>query len=180
MDFSQFGADADTIRPSATASCPVTAMPDTRLPLTGRVCSTGSLTTLIPLPAEESRQQVISDWIDGGSVAPPPPPSVIKDDGLLVSQEDRKWWAFRPPVAVDLPDVKAESRVQTLIDAFVLSKLEDKQLTYSDPADQRTRVRRAAIDLLGLNHHRPTFARHGLEERLTGVYEPRIVKEIPG
>ena len=36
------------------------------------------------------------------------------------------------------------------------------------------------LHLLGLDHHQLTYARNGLEERLTGVYEPRIVKEILG
>ena len=34
------------------------------------------------------------------------------------------------------------------------------------------------LHLLGMDHHRLTFPRNGLDERLTGVYEPRIVKEI--
>jgi hypothetical protein len=34
------------------------------------------------------------------------------------------------------------------------------------------------LHLLGLDHHQLTFPRNGLEERLTGVYEPRIVNEI--
>ena len=34
------------------------------------------------------------------------------------------------------------------------------------------------LHLLGLNHKRLTYPRNGLEERLTGVYEPRVVNEI--
>jgi mono/diheme cytochrome c family protein len=101
-------------------------------------------------PVTESEQQMIGAWIDAGAADPPPLPSVIDDDGLLVSDEDRTWWAFQPPVAVDLPDVKAQSQVQTPIDAFLLRKLEEQQLTYSAAADRQTLIRRASIDLLGL------------------------------
>jgi hypothetical protein len=34
------------------------------------------------------------------------------------------------------------------------------------------------LQLLGLNHKQLTYPRNGLEERLTGVYEPRVVNEI--
>jgi hypothetical protein len=34
------------------------------------------------------------------------------------------------------------------------------------------------LHLLGMDHHRLTFPRNGLDERLTGVYEPRVVDEI--
>lgn len=34
------------------------------------------------------------------------------------------------------------------------------------------------LHLLGLDHEKLTFFRNGLEERLTGVYEPRIVSGI--
>ena len=34
------------------------------------------------------------------------------------------------------------------------------------------------LHLLGTDHRELTFPRNGLDERLTGVYEPRIVKEI--
>lgn len=34
------------------------------------------------------------------------------------------------------------------------------------------------LHLLGMDHEELTFSRNGLEERLTGVYDPRIVNEI--
>jgi hypothetical protein len=34
------------------------------------------------------------------------------------------------------------------------------------------------LHLLGLDYDRLTFNRHGLNERLTGVFEARVVKEI--
>jgi hypothetical protein len=34
------------------------------------------------------------------------------------------------------------------------------------------------LHLLGMNHHNLVFRRNGLDERLTGVHEPRVVKEL--
>jgi len=34
------------------------------------------------------------------------------------------------------------------------------------------------LDRLGLHHHELFFERNGLEERLTGLHEPRVVREI--
>ena len=34
------------------------------------------------------------------------------------------------------------------------------------------------LHLLGLDHEQLVFERNGLEERLTGVFEPRVVREI--
>ena len=34
------------------------------------------------------------------------------------------------------------------------------------------------LHLLGMDHHALTYSRNGLDERLTGVYESRIVDEI--
>ncbi len=101
-------------------------------------------------PVTEPEQQMIADWINSGAVAPPPPPGVINDNGLLVSNEDRTWWAFQPPVAAAVPDVKARSRVRTPVDAFLLSSLEQRRLSFSADADRRTLIRRAWNDLLGL------------------------------
>ncbi len=36
------------------------------------------------------------------------------------------------------------------------------------------------LHLLGLDHHQLTFVRNGLDERLTSIYEPRVVSEILG
>ena len=46
--------------------------------------------------------------------------------------------------------MKDAARVQSPIDAFVMSKLEEKGLTLNPPADKRTLIRRATLDLTGL------------------------------
>ena len=46
---------------------------------------------------------MIRAWIDEGAVDPPPQPGVVEDDGLLVSDEDKTWWAFQKPVQPAIP-----------------------------------------------------------------------------
>jgi len=70
-------------------------------------------------------------------------------------EEGRKWWAFQP--VHELPAPKAKQNAgwpKNKIDAFVLSKLEEKKLAPSPPADARTLAIRAYIDLAG---YRPNY-----------------------
>ena len=67
------------------------------------------------------------------------------------SFEDAKsHWAYQPIRRPALPKVKARKRLQSPIDAFLLSKLEEKSLTFAPPADKRTLLRRVYYDLIGL------------------------------
>jgi hypothetical protein len=68
----------------------------------------------------------------------------------LVSDKDRKFWAFQPPRQPPLPPVQHAEFVKNPIDNFVLSKLESKGLTFSPEADKLTLVRRVYYDLTGL------------------------------
>ena len=89
----------------------------------------------------ESDLQALRDWIkegapwDTGAVQPSAPPA---------------WWSFRKPQRPAVPHVKDASWVRTPIDAFILSKLEQKGLKPAPPADKRTLIRRAYFDLIGL------------------------------
>src|SRR6266404_3054450 len=47
--------------------------------------------------------------------------------------QQRRWWAF-----------------QKVVDAFILAKLEEKNLAPAPPADRVTLIRRATLDLTGL------------------------------
>ncbi len=62
----------------------------------------------------------------------------------------KHWWAFQPVTKPAVPTVKQASWVKTPVDAFILAKLEDKELTPSAPADRITLIRRATLDLIGL------------------------------
>jgi hypothetical protein len=67
-------------------------------------------------------------------------------------EEGAKWeshWAFIPPMAGDLPEVKGDWGVNE-IDTFVLATLEGEGLEPSPEADRRTLIRRVAFDTTGL------------------------------
>ncbi|MEX2168296.1 MAG: PSD1 and planctomycete cytochrome C domain-containing protein [Pirellulales bacterium] len=64
-------------------------------------------------------------------------------------------WAFKPPQAVEPPQVRDASWPRSPVDKFILGRLEDEGLTPSPPAQPRTQLRRVAYALTGLP---PSFA----------------------
>jgi hypothetical protein len=62
----------------------------------------------------------------------------------------RKQWAFQKPADPAVPPVKNKHWAKSPIDHFILSKLEEKNLSPAPPADKRMLIRRATFDLTGL------------------------------
>lgn len=71
---------------------------------------------------------------------------------LVLDPDDAKWWSLKPLVRPHFPEVANEwrSRVRNPIDAFVLAKLSEQNLSPSPEADRRTLIRRLKFDLHGL------------------------------
>jgi hypothetical protein len=67
-----------------------------------------------------------------------------------ITDDDRAYWAFVPPVRPDLPAVADADRARNPIDVFLLAALEDAGLAPSPEADRRTLIRRLSFDLTGL------------------------------
>lgn len=65
------------------------------------------------------------------------------------SAPSRVWWAYQPVQRPADPAVKQKKWVRTPIDAFVLAKLEAKNLKPSPDADRATYIRRVTLDTLG-------------------------------
>jgi cytochrome c553 len=63
-----------------------------------------------------------------------------------VTAEERQFWAFRPPARPQLP----AGTNRNPVDAFLRETLKSKGLKPSGPADRRTLIRRAYLDLTGL------------------------------
>src|SRR5262249_48605491 len=80
-----------------------------------------------------------------GEVKPAAPPKPV-----ALSAEARNFWAFRPPQAPPVPKVRNQDWEKSPLDAFILAKLEAAGLQPSPPADKRTLIRRAPLDLHGL------------------------------
>jgi hypothetical protein len=115
-------------------------------------------------PSGKLPDEVIADfetWIAGGA----PDPRVdtaaaatakrrVVDDAELA--KGRQWWAFAPVSAHDTASraTGAATKAGEAIDFFVQAKLAEKGLGPSPQADDRTLIRRAYIDLIGL---KPTY-----------------------
>ncbi len=99
----------------------------------------------------DSDVEKLKQWIAQGAPERDIQPDVAgTEPDPLVSDQDRRFWAFQPPRPVAVPSVLRKDRVRNAIDAFVLQKLEAKGLTLSPEADRLTLIRRASFDLTGL------------------------------
>ncbi|QEL17975.1 PSD1 and planctomycete cytochrome C domain-containing protein [Limnoglobus roseus] len=118
-------------------------------------------------------------WIDAGAAWPKDgtAPATTAKTELVVTDEDRRHWAFKPLAKVELP-AATSGRVRTSIDPFVLAGLAAKKLSPSPPADPRTLIRRVTFDVTGLP---PTpdevqaFVRAGDQEAAYEVLVDRLL-----
>lgn len=87
----------------------------------------------------------VAAWIDLGAPydAPLVAGKVVKDKSV-VTEEDRKWWAF-VPLTKHVPPGAGHP-----VDAFLKAKAAERKLSLSPEADRRTLIRRASLDLTGL------------------------------
>src|SRR5687767_9288123 len=67
-----------------------------------------------------------------------------------ITEDERKFWQFTPIVRPTVPPVTRTAWSDNPIDAFILSALDKQGLKPVVPADKRTLVRRAYLDVLGL------------------------------
>jgi hypothetical protein len=81
------------------------------------------------------------------AVAPADPPRRMSPP---VNDENRKFWSFQQVQRPAVPTVKHTGWVKNPIDAFVLAKLEEKNLLPAPPANKAALLRRAYYDLTGL------------------------------
>lgn len=114
----------------------------------------------------------------------PPPDSGLKlspaDIDLLITwiTQGGKYdqhWAFRPIIRAPLPVIDAAA-MHNPIDAFVLKRLQDANLTLAEEADRSTLIRRVYLDLLGLPPNRDELTQFISDQR-PGAYE-RMVDRV--
>jgi hypothetical protein len=86
-------------------------------------------------------------WISPRATASPPKPAA---GGDLVTDQDREHWAFQKVHRSSVPTPREKQSAQTPIDAFLLTRLQEKNLAFAAPADKHTLLRRASLDLAGL------------------------------
>ena len=138
----------------------------------------------MPLGGKLSGEEiaVLKSWIDSGA---------DWDSGITLSGEaavssaaiqkkftdaQRNYWAFQKVVKPPVPSVKAKGWVRTPVDAFILAKLEEKNLKPNPPADKVTLLRRAYFDLIGLPPT-PEQVQAFLSDKSPQAFE-RVVSEL--
>ena len=101
--------------------------------------------------------QTLTRWVEAGAPWPNSPLSVQPErkpeapsEQPRFSEEQTTHWAFQPVRERLVPAVADSRWPRSPIDQFLLAALEAKGLTPADPADKRTLIRRATIDLHGL------------------------------
>lgn len=97
----------------------------------------------------EDQSELIQRWIDAGAEWPE------SDYDREAAIDPRlRHWSFQPLQAVTVPKVSENEpvpgRVLNEIDHFVLAGLHEQGLNLNVPADRRTLIRRATLDMTGL------------------------------
>ena len=114
---------------------------------------------------EPAEIEKLARWIGEGMPLVPDPPT--SGQVPVVSDEQRKFWAFQQPLAASVPAVNSGDRVRNPIDAFLLKRLEARGLSFSPDADRLSQLRRATVDVTGLPPRIP-------ETRRLAEGEPQI------
>src|SRR5262245_48753587 len=87
------------------------------------------------LKPTDAHLATIKTWIDAGAPAKYNGGPLTDEDEPPLTDEDRRWWAFRKPARPAVPVVRNAGSVRTPIDAFLLSRLEERGLAFAPEAD---------------------------------------------
>ncbi len=106
----------------------------------------------MPPKGEKLSAQQIADltaWVKMGAPAPAGGKAPLAK-AVTAAAAKTSHWAFQPVKKLNPPTVKQNAAVQNPVDAFIIAKLEEKEMKPSVQADKRTLIRRATFDLIGL------------------------------
>lgn len=103
-------------------------------------------------PLSDSEIDLFRRWIDEGAQWPDADSADAASgrSQMIVTDDDRQHWSFRPLELVTPPVVKDQEWVRTPIDQFIRHAQEAQGLTPTARADASTLVRRIYYDLIGL------------------------------
>lgn len=127
-------------------------------------------------------------WIEQGAVWPDPDAarreraravrvaSLQPLEAKEFGDDERAWWAFRPPIRPPVPSVENQSRAGNEVDAFLWHAQEALGIEPASPADRETLLRRVFLDLIGLPPT-PEERRRFLDDRGPDAYE-RLIERL--
>ena len=126
--------------------------PDKSL-LIAAVRQTGALK--MPMGGKLEAKQVddLVAWVKSGAVWPAEAKTTGNPGGrgkYTITAQQRAFWSFQPLSKAAVPSPRNAKWARTDIDRFVLARLEKEGLAPAAPADRRTLIRRASLDLTGL------------------------------
>ena len=94
------------------------------------------------------------------------------EDAPYDYEEAQAFWSFRPIAPQSLPALKnGETMENPRIDAFVLARLEEAELSLNAPADARVLLRRLSYDLTGLPPDWEQLSGLSFEEQVTALLD---------
>ena len=131
----------------------------------------------LQMPPKNKRlsQEQIADleaWVKLGAPDPRDDVPVAKPN----NSEASKHWAFLPVRLPTVPQPRNLPWISTPVDAFILARLEEKNLSPSPRVDKRTLIRRAKFDLLGLPPT-PAEVKEFVEDQSPGAFA-RLVDRL--
>ena len=130
-------------------------------------------------PPTAAELQLLRRWIAGGALPDPPDSAAAEGHGgPALTEEDRRFWSFQPPVRPPVPEVQAQHLVRTPVDAFLLARLEARGLSFSPPASPLQLLRRAWLDLVGMPPS-ATQVNAYLQDERPDAYE-RMIERLLG
>src|SRR5262249_38586379 len=119
-----------------------------------RVTATDAVRRMPPgdVALTDAQVETLRRWVDAGAPWPRTAarPAATGRPELVVTEDDRRHWAFLPLRAVEPPAVADGRWPSTPIDRFVIAGLATKQLIPTPPASPRTLIRGVTFDLIGL------------------------------
>ncbi len=95
---------------------------------------------------DQRQRELIRRWVADGA----PLAGAQEVPLATVPDADRNFWSFQPAKRPAVPRVNGVQRVRNPIDAFLLARLEAKELTFNPEASREVLLRRLCLDLLGL------------------------------
>jgi hypothetical protein len=101
-------------------------------------------------PLSREHIKILRAWIDQGANWPETAAAATGRQEMVVTDEDRRHWSYRPLQKIDPPVVNNIEWCRTPIDRFIVAALQARGIRPNPPADRRTLIRRLSFDLLGL------------------------------
>lgn len=93
---------------------------------------------------------LLTAWVNRGAPFPVTEIAPLPTEANIDFDEGRRHWAFQPLAEPALPATIADPWSRGRIDAFILAKLQEHNLSPSPAADRATLIRRLSFNLIGL------------------------------